>query len=161
LFTAKGREVENLIEIDPPPTQAIQRDQLLANTVGKRWTRRKPACGRYNCAGHVWASRRTSILDPKFYYWFIQDDGYRVLSAKEPAKPGDIAVYIDAESKGEILHVGRICTVVEGPTPDSPPIPMVLSKWNSTAGEYIHHISDHPYSPQFKVIIQVMTDRPN
>ncbi len=153
LMTAKGREIDNIVEYDPPPPQSIVNDERLANRFRGRWTRRKPACGRYNCAGHVWASRRTSILDPALYNCFIADDGFRAVAIGEAPSPGDIVVYVDLDKDNEILHVGRICCLVQGQ-------PVVLSKWNSTSGEFLHSIPDHPYEGQFKVGWKIMTDRP-
>lgn len=154
LATGKGRTIENLVEIDPPPSHSIQRDRDVFDRFRGKWTPRKSAVGRYNCAGMVWASRRTCILDPKFYEWFIEDDGYRDIRIGEAPLPGDIAVYIDTESQDEILHVGRVCYLTDKQ------IPIVLSKWNSTSGEYFHAIQDHPYTRTHRVRHKVMTDRP-
>jgi hypothetical protein len=161
LATARGAKIDNLVEIDPPPPHSVRAYEALVAACGKGWKERKPATGRYNCAGHVWASRRTTILDVKMYVLIIRDDGYRRLGDAEQVFPGDIAVYADGEEGGEILHVGRVYRLLPGLTPESPLIPYVISKWNSTSGESLHAVFDVPYQKHFPgLLIYFLTDRP-
>ena len=121
--------------------------------------RRKPACGVYNCAGHVWASRRTTILEDFAWNMVLADDGYRQLDQGEPPAPGDLVIYRDREHG--FLHVGMIAELRQGITAESPPIPWVLSKWDSTSGEVLHHFADVPFAKQgFALVIECWTDRP-
>jgi hypothetical protein len=108
----------------------------------------------------VWASRRTSILEPADWKLIIDDDGYRLLENDEPVFPGDIVAYVDEEKEGEILHVGRVYYLAEGLTPQSKRLPWVISKWNSTSGESLHSMYDVPYTASFRVGYKLYTDRP-
>jgi hypothetical protein len=156
--TRKGTPVENLIELEPGEPEC-RRYRLLLQRFGQNWKERKPACGVYNCAGHVWASRRTSILADEAWRIILREDGYRLLLDTETPIPGDLALY--ADEPGELLHVGMILEVQKGFDDESPRMAWVLSKWNSTSGEVMHFAHDVPYGKQgipFK--IQYWTDRP-
>lgn len=61
----------------------------------------------------VWASRRTSILDPRLWQQIIADDGYQWLPAGKHPMPGDIVAYVDMDA-GELLHVGRVAYDIKG-----------------------------------------------
>ena len=111
-------------------------------------------------AGHVWASRRTSILAEAAWRTILKEDDYRSLSRTESPVAGDLVLYIDSETGG-YLHVGTILEITPGITPESPKIPIVLSKWNSTSGEVIHHEHDVPYGGvKITTRIEYWTDRP-
>jgi hypothetical protein len=157
--TRKGTRIENLLELEPGDMER-RRYQLLLDRCGQNWRERKPATGAYNCAGHVWASRRTSILKPVCWQTILEEDGYRSLQDAETPVTGDLVLYADEEA-GEYLHVGMIMEMREGISRDAPKIPWVLSKWNSTSGEVMHHVHDVPYGHQgitFKT--DYWTDRP-
>jgi hypothetical protein len=161
LATAKGRSIKNLVEVHPPPPHSIKNYALLVSQSGAGWKERKPATGRYNCAGHVWASRRTSIFEVAEFNAIIDDDGYRRLGQNEPVLPGDIATYVDQDNRDEILHVGRVYFLAPGITSTSKPIPWIISKWNSTSGESLHSAYDVPYRKDFPNLgIFFLTDRP-
>jgi hypothetical protein len=51
-----------------------------------------------------------------------------------------------------------ICNFELGLTKESPPFPIVLSKWDSVSGEFIHRDVDHPI--QGNIRIEYWTDRP-
>jgi hypothetical protein len=160
LETRLGRPIENYVEVDPPPFHSRNQYQALVDRCGRDWRERKPATGVYNCAGHVWASRRTTILDPEDWKRILDDDGYRELQNGEVPWPGDIVAYLDQDQGGEILHVGRVYHLARGLAEGSPPIPWVISKWNSTSGESLHQVYDNPYRRDFNVGIRFYTDRP-
>jgi len=157
--TRMGTSVENLVELDPGET-GRRRYDLLLERFGANWWQRKPATGVYNCAGHVWASRRTSILKLVCWQTILEEDGYRSLQDAETPVTGDLVLYADEEA-GEYLHVGMIMEMREGISRDAPKIPWVLSKWNSTSGEVMHHVHDVPYGRQeMRTKIEYWTDRP-
>ena len=157
--THKGREVENHIEPEPGEQQR-RKVKLLFKKYGASWLKRKPACGVYNCAGHVWASRRTSIFEDSDWDMILTDDGYRKLQTGESPWPGDLVIYRDRSSG--YLHVGMILALAEGITPDSPRIPWVLSKWDSASPEVIHYFYSTPWLQQgFSVEAEYWTDRPS
>jgi hypothetical protein len=147
--------------VDPPPEHTRNLYRLYVQKYGGNWRERKPATGIYNCAGLVWACRRTTILDPQDWQLIIGDDRYRWLGRDELPCPGDIAVYVDRSANDEILHVGRVFTLSEGITNDARPIAWIISKWNSTSGESMHQAHDVPYAHQgFDIGIRYCTDRP-
>lgn len=156
--TRKGTSIDNLIEIEPGKAER-RKYQLLLELCGKDWIKRKPATGVYNCAGHVWASRRTSILKAEAWRTIFHEDGYRRLSDVEEPVAGDLVLY--ADEKKEYLHVGMILEMRNGISPELPNIPWVLSKWNSTSGEVMHSCYDTPY-PRYDIHakIEYWTDRP-
>lgn len=157
LATSKGNAIPNLVEIDPD-AKAVANYQRLLREHGVHWQPRKPATGVYNCAGMVWASRRTSILEPSAWQKIIDDDGYRWLPKDQLPMPGDIAAYVDLENE-ELLHVARVAYLAPGVIGGSE-IPMVVSKWNSTAGESIHRAFDVPYRKWgFNYDLCYLTDR--
>lgn len=122
-----------------------------------RWTPRRPPSGEYNCAGHVWASRRTCIYEESEYRKILDDDGYRRVT--EPM-PDDLAIYVD-EAAG-ILHIGRIVELTPGIAEGSPRIPLVVSKWSDWTGEVCHLVTDHNFdnAQGFDVSVEYWTDRP-
>jgi len=128
---------------------------LLLDKFGRNWKQRKPATGGYNCAGHVWASRRTAILEPEAWRLILMDDGYRRLPDSEEPSPGDLVLYVDRRDNG-FLHVGEILELRESIGRRAP---WVLSKWNSTSGEVMHYVHDVPFRMQFDVRCEYWSDR--
>ena len=160
LQTQRGRDVKNSVE---PPIGEPQRRkyELLLQRFGQNWVRRKPATGVYNCAGHVWASRRTSIFEESEYEKILLDDGYHKLGRAEPFAPGDLVLYRDQDPKIGFLHVGMILEVRSGIAGGSPSLPWVLSKWDSASGEVLHYVHDVPFNrPPFSPVTEYRTDRP-
>jgi hypothetical protein len=156
--TRKGARLPNLIEVEPGEHER-RRYGLLLDKYGRNWTPRKPATGGYNCAGHVWASRRTALLEPESWKTVLEDDGYRRLDEGEEPMVGDLVLYVERKTR-EFLHVGCVMELQPGVAPGSPPVPRVLSKWNSTSGEVLHNVMDVPYGQQgFSVIAEYWTDR--
>jgi hypothetical protein len=161
LATRDGNDtIDNYVEVHPPPPHSCQQYQELVRLFGGNWKERKPPTGYYNCAGHVWANRRTTILCPNLMRRFLDEDGYRRLTEQQLIWPGDVAVYVDLDASDEILHVGRVYRLKEGFTPASRPMPWVISKWNSTSGESLHQAYDVPYSKEYHFEVRFYTDRP-
>jgi hypothetical protein len=160
VHTRLGHSIDNYVEVDPPPAHCYSQYALFVKTHGARWKERKPPTGVYNCAGHVWASRRTTILEPESWRRILEDDGYRPLLPRESPWPGDIVLYLDQDANGEILHVGRVFELAPGLTESSARIPWVISKWNSTFGESLHRAYDVPYGANFNFEVRFYTDRP-
>ncbi len=157
--TRKGTPIDNLVEIEPGEPER-RRYRLLLEKFGRNWEERKPATGVYNCAGQVWASRRTSILSEGAWHTILTEDGYRHLRDVETPAAGDLVLYA-SEDVGGYLHVGMILKVQDGISRESPRIPWILSKWNSTSGEVMHHAHDVPYDMQkMPFRIECWTDRP-
>jgi len=158
LQTKRGTSIQNTLAAAPDGA-ALKRQRLLLTRFGANWQERKPPAGEYNCAGQVWASRRTAVYDPALWWRIIDEDGYRLLEGAEEPVPGDVVAYVD-EERDEILHVGRVVDlrpVFQGGTR----IPWVLSKWSDVSGEYFHECRDHPYERLgFKVRVAFYTDRP-
>ena len=157
--TRKGTNVKNVIELDPGDRELRVYDLLLRKS-GGNWVRRKPPTGVYNCAGHVWASRRTSILEEDQWRLSLAEDGYRRLSEAEAPAPDDLVLYVDADSNG-FLHVARILELRSGIGSDSHPLAWVLSKRDSISGEAMHFDHDVSHLHQgFRVRTEYWTDRP-
>jgi len=159
--TRKGRSLTNFIA--PEPTfQHLQMYKLLLDKYGGNWVPRKPACGGYNCTGHVWASRRTVLPDEHEWRGVLDDDGYRKLADGETPYPGDVVMYV-VEPSEEIWHVARIVETREGLTSDTPRIPWAISKWDLKSGEVMHSVYDVPHyaDKAFAYKIEFWTDRPS
>jgi hypothetical protein len=156
LATAKGNSIQNYIE-GPPTAKTIR--LWMQHRSAHQWTERKPDTGIYNCAGLVWASRRTSIDDQ--FSMILADDGYRPLRPKELPAVGDLVLYLASTTEGvEVeVHVGVIVALDPGIAEASQPIPRILSKWDSTSGEFLHYPNDHPFTA-LTPRIEYRTDRP-
>jgi hypothetical protein len=160
LATHRNNKIKNVVEL--PPTEADQHKYALFLAKFRRpsWKERKPITGIYNCAGHVWACRRTCIMEPAEWQKILDDDNYRLLEADEVPVPGDVAVYI-LEDTGDLWHVARVYGLAEGLTPTSSRFPKVISKWGSISGEHLHLAHEDPYRAMgFPCRIAYYTDRP-
>jgi hypothetical protein len=158
--TRKGTCIENVVEVEPGETEQ-RRYRSLLNKFGQCWRERKGATGAYNCAGHVWTSRRTSILSPECWRIILKEDGYRTLRFSEMPVAGDLVLYA-SEEVGDYIHVGMIMEMRDGVSREAKKIPWVLSKWNSTSGEVMHYVHDVPYGKQgIRAEVEYWTDRPN
>lgn len=144
LQTRYGRDIPNSQAVGPD-AQALR---ILAAIAQKHsgWISRKDPCGTYNCAGLVWASRRTAIYDDgSCYADIIADDGYTMI-ATDQLTVGDLALYRLVQTR-RAIHVGM---VVELKTIGNSRIPWVLSKWNDFSGESLHHVEDVSFVEQFE-----------
>lgn len=156
LDTAKGVEILNQIEL-PPNQQCIKREELLKKKFGTNWITRTNPRGVYNCAGLVWASRRTSIKKDSEWDKIYEHDKYRKLN-NEPPQLGDLAIYTD--DKVGYLHAGLVICLEPGLMSGSEPFPKIISKWDSSTGEYIHYPQDVPFKDNFPDYdLEYWTDR--
>lgn len=155
LQTRRGRDIDN--SVGPELTEAHHRRYAaLLEQNGRNWQQRKPPSAGYNCAGHIWASRRTCIYEETEWKKILEDDGYR---RTDRPMQDDVVIYVDP--KVGVLHVGRIIEL-RGVTETPPRIPWVVSKWSDWSGEVVHHVKDVPFAGQgFDLTIECWTDRPN
>ncbi len=157
LDTRKGSPIRNEVAL-PPTDLTRRREQLLIRNFGTNWEHRCRPCGVYNCAGLTWASRRTSIPEDAEWIKILGEDGYRKLSNAENPLVGDLAIY-HSEGVG-FLHVGQVVQIERGLTAQSPPIHKILSKWDSSSGEYIHLPHEVPFKESFSDYrLEYWTDR--
>ena len=144
----------------PVDDQARQKFNLLLNR-HRSWELRKPPCGFYNCFGHLWASRRTAIYEQAEVDKIFKDDGYRQLALTDTLR-GDVAAYLDPTGQNlyhcGILYERRPLTIPNG-TPIGEPTPWILSKWNDSSGEVLHHWNDVPWAED-DFMIEWWTERP-
>ena len=157
LDTRAGQHIKN--EVAPPPTQqSLTREQVWLNKFAANWIKRTGPCGIYNCAGLVWASRRTAIYDIAEWDKIYRDDAYRELNDSELPMPGDLAIY--SQSEVGYIHVGQVLSLEPGLVKTGRPIPKILSKWDDVSGEYIHFPRDVPFGDHFTDLqLKYWTDR--
>jgi hypothetical protein len=152
LVTRKHRSIANQQELSSDARASARWTRLLA--LHPRWEVRKGPEGIYNCFGHVWAGRRTSILDSFAIATILQDDFCRTVSAP---RVGDLALYLH-QGGGGALHVGEVLEfrrLLHGADSQEP---WVLSKLNSTMGEVVHALHDVGFK-DYRVVF--ITDRPD
>jgi hypothetical protein len=144
LETKLGRQIEN--QVAPPPSARHVSDYNRSRNPA--WENRRSACGEYNCHGHVFAARRTSIYEDIEVTKILMDDRYRKLGDDERLKPDDILIYVWKE---KIIHAARVMEVGKlSNNPDSRTIvKRALSKWNDSWGEDFHGVSEVPFALQF------------
>jgi hypothetical protein len=153
LQTKTGRDIANERGLE----LSEQHRQRFAYMLEKyaKWQERCPPDGGYNCAGHVWASRRTCIYEEHDWQLILNEDGYHETASPIP---GDLVIYVDATNG--ILHIGRIMEMRPGVGDASSQIPWVVSKWGDTTGEVYHWCYDHHFvDAGFNVTCQFWTDR--
>jgi hypothetical protein len=92
LETRRRRSIPNSQAPDTDPRSRAKFARLM-KTHGN-WRERKAPCGIYNCFGHIWASRRTSIYEEDAVEMILEDDDYRWLSDQGQVREGDLALYI-------------------------------------------------------------------
>lgn len=155
LQTRTGRDIRNSLGVELTERHFRIYQDLLSKH-GQRWQQRRPPFGGYNCAGHVWASRRTCIYEENDWRLILNEDGYQ--KTEEPVAD-DLVVYSDKQSG--ILHIGRVLELKAGVAEGRPRIPWIVSKWSDVSGEVCHHVHDHPLREAgFVVTIEYWTDRP-
>ena len=154
--TRRGTELDNVIEVSPS-TMDQRKYQKWFERHGRGWRSRKPITGIYNCAGHVWASRRTSLTNHRQWRRILEEDDF---AETDTPIADDVVLYVD-EDNDEIIHVARVVGLREGITPESSEIPWVVSKWGPISGEAIHFAHDVPYGRDgYRFRIEYWTDRP-
>ena len=151
LQTHLSNEITNEIALEPDERRRKVYELLRGQH--PQWKDRKPPCGVYNCVGHVWASRRTAVYEDleRQVLRILCDDGYRPLDwPREPMVIGDVVTYWDS-AKGHkgFTHVGIVfelrCVTDSGQV-----IPWILSKWDDSSGEVLHHYKDCPFPKQIE-----------
>jgi hypothetical protein len=158
--TRAGSNVDNEQALPPDDVKVRAYARLVAKH--PRWMPRTPPVGTYNCAGHVWASRRTAIYEQSAYDLILKEDGYRLLGASENAQAGDLVLY--HRGLNNILHVGLVLEFRRLATGGAADIgesgtPWILSKWSDWSGEVTHHFRDVPES-YGTYELSYVTDRP-
>jgi hypothetical protein len=143
--TAMGTPLKNHISPEPSHGDCLAFEQLCKNNSG--WIVRKKSTGRYNCAGLVWANRRTCLSEPNEWELILHSpngDGYRRLRENEPPEIGDVACYRKNDKNQEILHVARVCSKERLFTPSGiggDVIVRALSKLDHRFGEVTHVVN--------------------
>jgi hypothetical protein len=122
LQTRRPRDIPNVVEPHPPPA-SVQAKFWRLRKSHPLWEVRKGPTGIYNCVGHVWASRRTSVFTD-LEQWVLtirEDDGYRIvdLRRERPASGDVIAYWESVQPYKTFLHLG-IVEMRQGVTPESP-----------------------------------------
>ncbi len=153
LVTSKGNPIANHqgAEVAAGKIQAFE-DMCRQN----QWIFRRHAGGLYNCAGLIWASRRTGISQTEDWRRILTDDGYRQTSRPQL---DDLVLYRD-DDDNTYLHVARIVSFKPGLTEESPKLPVVLSKWGHDLGECFHLARDHGMTGTYNVSEEFWTERP-
>ena len=139
--THRGNRVENSIALPPGDVELRKYERLRSRH--PQWRQRTPACGVYNCFGHLFASRRTAIRDDGEVEKVLRDDGHRKLAPSERVVAGDIVLYKNREDR-RLLHGGQVSSI-ERLLGGGSGVIRVLSKWDDTCGEDEHAIDDVPY----------------
>ena len=158
--TRKGRRISNEMAPEPGFREREIYRKALKTHVGPVWRERKPATGGYNCAGHVWASRRTALYDSAEWQLILEDDGYAILPGSESAVLGDLALYV-RQDNNEIWHVAQFIDLlpllIEGSNE-----PWLLSKLNDRSGEVMHfacYLGSYYKTLGYETKIEYWTDR--
>lgn len=140
LVTRAKKHIKN--SVAPAPSQKDVQRWTMVLASHPAWNIRKGPVGRYNCAGHVWASRRTAVYDDDGEIAQIwREDGYRQKGAAE-LKPGDIVVFFHRNGGSPGRNFMHVAEIVE--LPENPRIPVVLSKFADWGGEIVHAMLDLP-----------------
>ena len=154
LVTSKNNRIGNTQGAKVAAGRVLAFRDMCANR--PPWRFRRDSFGLYNCAGLVWASRRTGISLNEDWVRILTDDGYRPIS--DPSLD-DLVLYRDSDD-GTFLHVARIVGFEKGISDKSPKIPIVLSKWGHDLGECVHFAYDLALPNSYNVSIEYWTERP-
>lgn len=139
LETSKGNGIDNY-----QGSEISQCERNWAASIPKDYPRAKPRTGMsplYNCHGLTFASRRTTIDDPKEIQRIIAEDQWQEIPNIADVLPGDVVIYFSDD--GEANHSGVVVTY----DPEIK-LPMICSKWGG-AGEFIHEIDHCPRPPLY------------
>jgi hypothetical protein len=157
LATRLRRAIDNSVAPEPTVGQVRLYDELRRKH-GLRDERRRPY-GSCNCAGLVWAARRTAIYETTDWNAILADDSYRRVTTP---MVGDLAIYFGTDHRVGFVHVGMVVRLEAVLSGSEGEIAVVLSKLDDTSGELIHRAPD--LLPLFKALepieIQFWTDRP-
>lgn len=122
-----------------PSGTTLQRDQRFAGF----YVRHRPPIHGYNCYGLVFAGRRTGLFDELDIEQILCEDGFEMV-ADADAAVGDVVLYRD--TRGEHLHAAPILRFDRLLSTGDTQVPIVLSKFDSTSGEFEHRIDDSRWS---------------
>jgi len=109
------------------------------------WTTHLEPTYGYNCVGHVFASRRTSVHDVSEIDTFLREDGYAKVDSDD-VRVGDVAAYSDASGPSHVAPVFAIEKIVVLSAGQSSEVAKVLSKFDDVSGEYEHSLDDLKWS---------------
>ena len=152
LDTRAGNSIENEQSLPTDETTESKFGAILKKH--SSWQVRRACCGIYNCFGHVWASRRTSIYESEEVWKILEDDQYRQIPPSDVVQ-GDVALYLH-EGTNDIWHAGIVTEL--RPIYNTPSkVPWVLSKWGDAMAEIFHPIED--VDAPFPYTVQTWTDR--
>jgi hypothetical protein len=158
LQTHLGNSIENEIASAPDERNTRKYQHLLANH--SNWIERRPPYGICNCVGHVWASRRTAVYEniDSQVIRFFHDDGFSVLNwPSDHLRLGDLVTYWDsAKLHAGFVHIGLVFEF-KSLGAGSQQIPWILSKWDDSSGEVLHHYKNVPFPDDIEV--EFWTDR--
>lgn len=122
------------------------------------YTQIRPPIAGYNCAGQVFAGRRTTILDLGLIHRILDEDGFSDVTS---LMAGDVVVYSDDDGP---MHAARVARLDEqsvglletgGPTVT---FTLVHSKFDDMSGEYEHRVDDQRWA-RWHVAWQAYRDR--
>lgn len=140
LVTRAIKQIKNCVAPNPGPENIAIWKKLLKKH--RDWEPRKPPVGGYNCAGHIWGSRRTAIYDEEGEVAQIRSEDELSEVKESDLAPGDIVVYyLNHSSRPYFLHVAEVIEV-----PENGRIGIkVLSKFSDWGGEVFHsHVNVPP-----------------
>lgn len=137
LDTRAGNSIENEQSL-PTDTSAESRFSAILRKHSS-WQVRRACSGVYNCFGHVWASRRTSIYESDEVWKILADDQYRQIQPTDVVQ-GDVALYLH-EGTEEIWHAA-IVIEIKPIYNTAGKVPWVLSKWGDAMAEVFHPLED-------------------
>jgi hypothetical protein len=159
--TRKGHEGELENYIAPEVTTQSANLYAAKRNRHPNWIQRKPATGVYNCAGMVWASRRTTLPNPSDWQKVLHEDNYRPLQASEVPHVGDLVIY-RRKNHAEILHVASVFSIhrLDDHDPNSRVAIRALSKWDNQSGEDSHALDDLVLNGGEEYVREFWTDRP-
>ena len=141
LFTLRNKNfIENEIpDEDRNPNALMTARELWASIFPE--IRSRSLTAMYNCAGMVFAARRTCISNMRDIDLILRDDDYRRLSDEGLAEVGDLVVY---RRIGIPRHVGIVFEKVPDLEAGQQPFHFrILSQWGDD-GEYLHRLRDVP-----------------
>jgi len=137
LDTRRGSPIENARPLEPSGSEDYKFQIFWQEHRGHTWKIRSLPDIHYNCAGHVWASRRTCIYETAEWRKILEQDGYR--KTNQPVSDDLVLYWLEDNS---LAHVARVCRLVDSGL--SRPTPHVISKWGDTGGEVFHLVSEVP-----------------
>lgn len=144
LATHLGSAIEN--ETCGPELRLTGRREVAERRYTELWSRRREPTAGYNCFGHVFACRRTTLYDADIEQ-ILWEDGFGNIGDESQFLVGDVVVYWDERGPVHVAEIVRFDGVIltgEAHGPDR--VPYVLSKFDDVSGEYEHSIDDNKWA---------------